>query len=70
MNNFLFLICGEPIKISKNDFIFNYNINCCNNHNNENVDLDYILSTLKLNNNLNKNQCKEDKKNFYALFSM
>ena len=61
MNNCLCL-CREPIKISKNDFIFNYNINCCNNHNNENVDLDYTLSTLKLNNHLNKNQCKEDKK--------
>jgi len=47
MKHFFCTKCNNPIKIKEGDFIFSYNIECCNNHILENVDLEDILSTKK-----------------------
>ena len=47
MKHFFCTKCNNPIKIKEGDFIFSYNIECCNNHILKNVDLEDILSTKK-----------------------
>ena len=47
MKHFFCLTCNSPIKIKEGDYLFTYNIECCNNHIRENVDLEDILSTKK-----------------------
>ena len=47
MKHFFCLTCNIPIKIKEGDYLFTYNIECCNNHIRENVDLEGILSTKK-----------------------
>jgi len=47
MKQFYCPTCDNPIKIKEGDYIFSYNIECCNNHVRENVDLEDILSTRK-----------------------
>jgi len=47
MNHFFCSTCNNPLKIKEGDFLFSYNIECCNKHTNENVDIEDILSTKK-----------------------
>jgi len=47
MKQFFCPTCDNPIKIKEGDYIFSYNIECCNNHIRENVDIGDILSTRK-----------------------
>ena len=47
MKQFFCTKCSNPLKIKEGNFLFSYNIECCNNHISENVDLEDILSTKK-----------------------
>ena len=60
MKHFSCTTCNNPLKIKEGDFIFSYNIECCNNHICENVDLEDILSTKKEKNYI----CENHKKSY------
>ena len=47
MKQFYCTKCSNPLKIKEGNFIFSYNVECCNNHISKNVDLEDILSTKK-----------------------
>ena len=47
MEHFFCSKCDNPLKIKEGDYLFTYNIECCNNHISKNVDLEDILSTKK-----------------------
>ena len=47
MNQFCCSTCDNQLKIKNGDYIFTYNIECCNNHISENVELEDIFSTKK-----------------------
>ena len=59
MKHFFCTICDNPLNIKEGDFIFSYDIECCNNHFSKNVDLEDILSTKKEKNYI----CEIHKKN-------
>ena len=52
-------ICNSQLKINKGDFLFSYNTKCCNNHIQNNIDLDDLLYTKKV----EDYKCKEHNKN-------
>ena len=60
MNQFCCLTCNNPLKIKNGDYLFSYNIECCNNHISENVDLKDILSTKKQKNFICENHKKKN----------
>ena len=47
MEHFCCSTCDKPLKIKEGDYLFTYNLECCNNHISKNVDLEDILSTKK-----------------------
>ena len=59
MKYFSCTTCNNPLKITEGDFIFSYNIECCNNHICKNVDLEDIFSTKREKNYI----CESHKKN-------
>ena len=52
--------CNNQLKIREGDYLFSFNINCCNNHTENNVDLEDLLSQTKY--IQEKNECKEHNK--------
>ena len=60
MNLFFCSTCNNPLKINKGDYIFTYNIECCNNHSSKNVDLENILSSNKGKNYICENHRKKN----------
>lgn len=63
MKRFLCPICNKQLRITNGDNMFSFNINCCNNHKNENIDIDYILSQAKNNPDIFK--CQNHKKEIF-----
>ena len=47
MENFLCQECGNQLRINEGDYLFSYNIKCCNEHESKNIDLDNLLSKAK-----------------------
>ena len=66
MNQFCCSICNNPLKIKNGDYIFTYNIECCNNHINTNVKLEDILSTKKPKSFI----CEKHKKKYDSLLRL
>ena len=52
-------ICNAQLKLNNGDFVFSNNTKCCNNHIQNNIDLDDLLLQKKLENY----KCKEHNKN-------
>ena len=44
MDNFLCQQCYNQLRIKEGDYLFSYNINCSNNHESKNIDLESLLS--------------------------
>ena len=59
MEYFFCSTCDNQLKIKEGDYLFTYNIECCNNHISKNVDLEDILSKKKGKNYI----CENHKKN-------
>ena len=47
MAKFLCQKCDNQLRINEGDYLFSYNINCCNNHESKNIDLESLLSKIK-----------------------
>ena len=58
--NFLCSECDNLLEITNGDYLFSYNTKCCNNHIEENIDLEDLLLKYRTNENLYK--CKTHKK--------
>lgn len=63
MRRFLCQTCNKQLRITDGDNMFSFNINCCNNHKNENIDIDYILSNARINPDIFK--CQNHKKEIF-----
>ena len=60
MEKFICKECNNQLKLTKGKFIFSFNVECCNNHKIENIDLDDLLNMEKSNQDIFK--CKNHKK--------
>ena len=61
MEKFICKECNNQLKLTKGNFIFSFNLECCNNHKKENIDLDDLLN-MKKKSNQDIFKCKNHKK--------